>query len=180
MLTALILGNAALFVLGALQHAGVAIGPLREPVIIPASIVELLCALVLIWGAAVVLIRSHKAWRANRPRRGLVLFRKPIWRIRIARYFGRVIFLPAALCSHYAFGSHACRLNLVGYVERPVGQSSGDGDGGLCIEANGKRREQYRTERLPDDLIDHNISFRALRGNRACLNAAFRHGDHLV
>ena len=109
-----------------------------------------------------------------------MLFRKPIWRIRIARYFGRVIFLPAALCSHYAFGSHACRLNLVGYVERPVGQSSGDGDGGLCIEANGKRGEQYRTERLPDDLIDHNISFRALRGNRACLNAAFRHGDHLV
>jgi hypothetical protein len=58
------LGNAALFVSGALQHAGVAIGPLREPVIIPASIVELLCALVLIWGAAAVLIRSHKAWRA--------------------------------------------------------------------------------------------------------------------
>jgi hypothetical protein len=58
------LGNAALFLSGALQHAGVAIGPLREPVIIPASIVELLCALVLIWGAAAVLIRSHKAWRA--------------------------------------------------------------------------------------------------------------------
>jgi hypothetical protein len=26
--------------------------------------VELLCGLVLIWGAAAVLIRSHKAWRA--------------------------------------------------------------------------------------------------------------------
>ena len=60
----LILGNAALFLLGALQHAGVAIGPLREPLIIPASIVEVLCALALIWGAAAVLIRSHKAWRA--------------------------------------------------------------------------------------------------------------------
>ena len=59
----LMLGNAALFLSGVLQHAGVAIGPLREPVIIPASIVELLCALVLIWGAAAVLIRSHKAWR---------------------------------------------------------------------------------------------------------------------
>jgi hypothetical protein len=64
------------------------------------------------------------------------------------------------LCSHYTFGSHACRLNLVGYVERPVGQSSGDGDFGLCIESNGNREEQYRTERLPHDLIDHNISFR--------------------
>ena len=60
----LILGNAALFLLGALQHAGVAIGPLHEPLIIPASIVEVLCALALIWGAAAVLIRSHKAWRA--------------------------------------------------------------------------------------------------------------------
>jgi hypothetical protein len=57
------LGNAALFLSGALQHAGVAIGPLREPVIIPATIVELLCGLVLIWGTAAVLIRSHKAWR---------------------------------------------------------------------------------------------------------------------
>jgi hypothetical protein len=30
----------------------------------------------------------------------------------------------------------------------------------LCIESNGNREEQYRTERLPHDLIDHNISFR--------------------
>src|ERR1700688_2570102 len=58
------LGNAALFLSGALQHTGVAIGPLREPVIIPASIVELLCALVLIWGTAAVLTQSHKAWRS--------------------------------------------------------------------------------------------------------------------
>ena len=63
-LAILMLGNATLFLSGALQHAGVAIGPLREPVIIPASIVELLCGLVLIWGTAAVLIRSHKAWRA--------------------------------------------------------------------------------------------------------------------
>jgi hypothetical protein len=60
----LMLGNAALFLFGALQHAGVVIGPLREPVIIPASIVELLCGLFLIWGAAAVLTRSHRAWRA--------------------------------------------------------------------------------------------------------------------
>lgn len=47
---------------GALQHAGVSIGPLHEPVIIPASIVEILCALG--WGAVAVLRRSPKAWRA--------------------------------------------------------------------------------------------------------------------
>jgi hypothetical protein len=48
MLTILMLGNAALFVFGGFKHAGVAIGPLREPVIIPATIVELLCAVALI------------------------------------------------------------------------------------------------------------------------------------
>jgi hypothetical protein len=47
LLAALMLGNAALFVFGALQHAGVAIGSLCEPVIISASVVELLCALAL-------------------------------------------------------------------------------------------------------------------------------------
>ena len=57
------LGNVAIFVFGALQHAGMAIGSLREPVIIPASIVELLCALALIWGVVTVLKGSPKAWR---------------------------------------------------------------------------------------------------------------------
>jgi hypothetical protein len=64
LLTTLMLGNAALFVFGALQHAGVAIGPLHEPVIVPASIVEGLCALALGWGAAAILTQSLKAWRA--------------------------------------------------------------------------------------------------------------------
>jgi hypothetical protein len=50
LITALMLGNAALFVFGALQHAGVAIGLLHEPVIIPASVVQVLCALALSWG----------------------------------------------------------------------------------------------------------------------------------
>lgn len=49
---------------GALQHAGVAIGSLYEPVIVPASIVEVLCALALSWGAAAILKQSLKAWRA--------------------------------------------------------------------------------------------------------------------
>lgn len=60
----LMLGNAALFLSGALQHAGVAIGLLREPVIIPACIVELLCGLVLICGTAAILKRSPQAWQA--------------------------------------------------------------------------------------------------------------------
>jgi hypothetical protein len=62
LLTALMLGNAALFVFGALQHAGVAVGPLHEPVIVPASVVEVLCAMALSWGAAAVLKQSLKAW----------------------------------------------------------------------------------------------------------------------
>jgi len=65
MLTVLMLANAALFVFGALQHAGVVTGPLREPVIIPASIVELLCAVALIWGVVAALTGSPKAWRAT-------------------------------------------------------------------------------------------------------------------
>ncbi len=63
-LAALMLSNAALFVFGALQHSGVAIGPFREPRIIPASIVETLCALGLIWGAGAILTGSPKAHRA--------------------------------------------------------------------------------------------------------------------
>jgi len=64
LLTALMLGNTALFLFGALQHAGLAIGSLQEPVIVPASVVEVICALALCWGAAAVLKRSQKAWLA--------------------------------------------------------------------------------------------------------------------
>ena len=63
LLIALMLGNAAIFVFGALQHAGVVIGLLHEPVIVPASIVEVLCASALSWSAAAVLRHSPKAWR---------------------------------------------------------------------------------------------------------------------
>jgi hypothetical protein len=38
--------------------------PLHEPVIVPASVVEVLCAFALGWGAAAVLKQSRKAWRA--------------------------------------------------------------------------------------------------------------------
>lgn len=55
LLTTLMLANAAVFIFGALQHAGVSIGPLHEPVIVPASIVEIICALALVWGAVAAL-----------------------------------------------------------------------------------------------------------------------------
>jgi hypothetical protein len=64
LLTILMLADAAVFVFGALQHAGVAIGPLHEPIIVPASVVETLCALVFVWGGATVLKHSPNAWRA--------------------------------------------------------------------------------------------------------------------
>jgi hypothetical protein len=64
LLTALKLGNAALFLFGALQHAGAAVGSLHEHVIVPASVVEVLCALALSLGAVAVLKQSLKVWRA--------------------------------------------------------------------------------------------------------------------
>jgi hypothetical protein len=60
----LMLANAALFLFGAAQHAGISIGPLREPVILPASIVETFCALCLIGGGVAVWTVSGRAWAA--------------------------------------------------------------------------------------------------------------------
>jgi hypothetical protein len=42
--------NTALFVFGAIQHVGVEIGRFHEPVIVPAAIVESVCAVSLLWG----------------------------------------------------------------------------------------------------------------------------------
>jgi len=50
-LACLMLANAALFIFGAVQHSGVALGPFREPRIIPAAIVESICAISLLIGA---------------------------------------------------------------------------------------------------------------------------------
>lgn len=55
--------NAALFFFGAVQHAGIAIGPFREPRIIPASIVETLCGAGLLCGVAAILLHSRMEWR---------------------------------------------------------------------------------------------------------------------
>jgi len=60
----LMLANAALFLFGAVQHAGIRIGPFREPMIAPAAIVETLCALALIGGAVAALGRRRRAWAA--------------------------------------------------------------------------------------------------------------------
>jgi hypothetical protein len=47
--------NMSLFVFGAIQHIGIEIGPFREPVILPAAIVESICALSLLWGLSALL-----------------------------------------------------------------------------------------------------------------------------
>ena len=56
--------NAALFFLGAIQHTGISLGRFHEPRIIPAAIVETLCGLFLAWGATTVFAQSTHAWRA--------------------------------------------------------------------------------------------------------------------
>ncbi len=55
--------NAALFFFGAVQHAGVALGPFHEPQIIPAAIVEAICGVALAWGATALV---RKGWTGRR------------------------------------------------------------------------------------------------------------------
>ena len=55
--------NSALFFFGAVQHAGIAVGSFHEPLIIPAAIVETLCGLCLLWGAAALFRNSTTRWR---------------------------------------------------------------------------------------------------------------------
>ncbi len=57
------ISNGALFLFGAIQHAGVAIRPFHEPRIIPATIVEALCGFSLVWGTVAVLRHSNDLWR---------------------------------------------------------------------------------------------------------------------
>jgi hypothetical protein len=59
----LMTANAVLFCFGAVQHAGVTIGPFHEPRIIPAAIVETICTLALLLGAVAVLSQSINMWR---------------------------------------------------------------------------------------------------------------------
>ncbi|MEV0994395.1 hypothetical protein [Nonomuraea sp. NPDC050202] len=53
---------ALVFVTFAVLHAGVGLGPVREPVIVPAAIVETLCCVVLIGGGYGALARRAWAW----------------------------------------------------------------------------------------------------------------------
>src|SRR5215470_6175304 len=56
------IANAGLFVFGAVQHAGFAIGSFHEPHIIPAAIVESICALSLLVGATALVTRWSNSW----------------------------------------------------------------------------------------------------------------------
>jgi hypothetical protein len=54
--------NAALFFFGAVQHAGVAVGPFHEPYIIHATIVETICGLALLFGAVALFRNWKRSW----------------------------------------------------------------------------------------------------------------------
>jgi hypothetical protein len=56
--------NAALFLFGAVQHAGIALGPFQEPQIIPAAIVETVCGVALAYAAAALFRQTPTARRA--------------------------------------------------------------------------------------------------------------------
>jgi hypothetical protein len=55
--------NMAIFVFGAIQHVGVEIGSFSEPVIVPAAVVESICALSLFWALWAVFRESPAFWR---------------------------------------------------------------------------------------------------------------------
>lgn len=58
----IMISNAALFLFGAVQHAGVPIGRFHEPKIIPAAMVEALCALFLLWGGIAIFGHFSHHW----------------------------------------------------------------------------------------------------------------------
>ena len=64
LLGCLMISNAALFFFGAVQHLGIALGRFHEPRIIPAAIVETICGISLVWGAAFVFGQPNLRWSA--------------------------------------------------------------------------------------------------------------------
>lgn len=58
----IMISNAALFVFGAMQHVGISLGRFHEPQIIPAAIVETICAAFLLWGSIAIASRFSSAW----------------------------------------------------------------------------------------------------------------------
>jgi len=58
----LMIANAGIFFFGGVQHAGITVGRFREPLIIPAAIVESICGLCLLWGAVALFRGSRRRW----------------------------------------------------------------------------------------------------------------------
>lgn len=58
----IMISNAALFLFGAVQHAGISVGRFQEPRIIPAALVETLCGLFLLWGSIAILGQFSGHW----------------------------------------------------------------------------------------------------------------------
>lgn len=67
LLSRLMVLNAAVFFAGAALHLGLRIGPLMQPRILPAVVVEILCSISLLWGAGIAAPRFlwGKALTAN-------------------------------------------------------------------------------------------------------------------
>ena len=59
----IMISNGALFLFGAEQRAGFSLGRLHEPRIVPASIVETIFALLLLWGSVAIFRHFPRHWR---------------------------------------------------------------------------------------------------------------------
>ncbi len=59
----IMISNAALFFFGAVQHAGISLGRIHEPKIIPAAIVETICGLFLLRGGIAIAGQFSAAWK---------------------------------------------------------------------------------------------------------------------
>lgn len=57
------ISNATLFFFGAVQHAGISLGRIHEPKIIPAAIVETICGLFLLWGSIAIAGQFSASWK---------------------------------------------------------------------------------------------------------------------
>ena len=63
LLAVVMISNAALFFFASLLHAGIVVGGLHEPQIIPATVVEVICGTFLALGALAVLHHWASEWR---------------------------------------------------------------------------------------------------------------------
>jgi len=63
LLAVVMISNAVVFFFAAVLHAGIALGALHEPRIIPATIVEVICGISLAWGIVAVFNHWASQWR---------------------------------------------------------------------------------------------------------------------